>query len=70
LNKRDKFLETAQIKYLRLLLGFTKLDHESNTDVWERLQVENIVEDKRDYQENYKRTYIKNAEIQINKFSL
>jgi hypothetical protein len=45
LNTRDnQRLEAAQIKLLRPLLGFTKLDHQRNTDIRERLHVKNIME--------------------------
>jgi hypothetical protein len=45
MNKRDKQrLEAAEMKFLRPLLEFTKLD-QMNTDIRERLKVQNIVED-------------------------
>jgi len=46
-NRRGKQrLETAQLKFLRTLLGFSKLDHyQRNTEMKVRLQVENIVKD-------------------------
>jgi hypothetical protein len=42
------------MKLLRLLTEFTKLGHQGNTDVRERLRVQNLVEGTglRDYQEN------------------
>ena len=44
LKKRDEQrLETAQIKFLRHLLGITKLDRERNQSVREKLGVQNTV---------------------------
>jgi hypothetical protein len=55
---------------LRPFLGFTELGRQGNTDTRERLQVQNIVEYVRDYQENYKRNTRKiNADEHITKVS-
>jgi hypothetical protein len=44
LKKRDEQrLEAAQMKFLRHLLGITKLDREGNQSMREKLGVENIV---------------------------
>jgi hypothetical protein len=46
LNKRDKQrLEAAQMRFLRPLLGYTKLDWQRNVDIRERLRVQSIVEE-------------------------
>lgn len=37
-------LEASQMKPLRLLFEFTKLDHQSNTDIREIFEVLNMVE--------------------------
>jgi hypothetical protein len=41
-------MQAAQMKFVRTLLGFTKLDDKRNEYMRERLQVQNIC----DYQEN------------------
>jgi hypothetical protein len=44
LNKRDKQrLEAAQMRFLRPLLGYTKLDRQRNVDIRERLRVQSVV---------------------------
>jgi hypothetical protein len=46
LNKRDnQRIEVAQMKFLKPLLGFIKLDHQRNTDISEKQQLQNIVEE-------------------------
>jgi hypothetical protein len=51
LNKRDKQrLEAAQMRFLRPLLGYTKLDRQRNVDVRERLRVQSMVEEIQTYQ--------------------
>jgi hypothetical protein len=51
-------LEVAKIS-LKLLLGFTRLDHETNSDIGEKLKLTNIYEIKRykkkSFEENGKR---------------
>jgi hypothetical protein len=55
LNKRDKQrLEAAQIRFLRSLLGYTKLDRQRNVDIRERLRVQSIVEEIQTYQRKWK----------------
>jgi hypothetical protein len=45
-NKRDaQKLEAAQMRFLRLLLGLTRLDRQRNSDICNRLKVDNILED-------------------------
>jgi hypothetical protein len=51
LKKRDeRRLEAAQMKFLRHLLGITKLGRERNQSVREKLGVQNIVLEIKDYQ--------------------
>jgi hypothetical protein len=51
INKRDaQKLEAAQMKFLRPLLGFTRLDHQRNLDIRQKLEVDNKVEDIKLYQ--------------------
>jgi hypothetical protein len=38
-------LEAAQMRFLRPLLGFTRLDHQRNSDIRQKLEVDNIIED-------------------------
>jgi hypothetical protein len=46
INKRDaQKLQAAQMRFLRPLLGFTRLDHQRNSDIRQKLEVDNIVED-------------------------
>jgi hypothetical protein len=42
-ERDDQRLEAAQMKFLRLLLGITKLDRERNQSMRERLGKQNIV---------------------------
>jgi hypothetical protein len=50
LNKKDKLLEAAQMRFLRPLLGYTKLDRQRNEDIRERLTVKSTVEEIHTYQ--------------------
>jgi hypothetical protein len=51
LNRRDTGkLDAVQMRFLRPLLGFTRLDHQRNADIREKLQVLNIVEEIQKYQ--------------------
>jgi hypothetical protein len=50
LNKRDKRLEVEQMRFLRPLLGYTKLDRQRNVDIRERLRVQSTVEEIQTYQ--------------------
>ena len=47
------FRWTAQMKFLRLLLGLTRLDHQRNTTNREKLKVEHIVDEIWSYQKNW-----------------
>jgi hypothetical protein len=54
LNKKDKQrLEAAQMRFLRPLLGYTKLDWQRNVDIRERLRVQSIVEEIQTYQRKW-----------------
>jgi hypothetical protein len=55
LNKRDKQrFEAAQIRLLRPLLGYTKLDRQRNVDIRERLRAQSTVEEIETYQRKWK----------------
>jgi hypothetical protein len=46
LNKRDEQrLEATQMRFLRQLLGYTKLGRQRNVDIRERLKVQSVVEE-------------------------
>jgi hypothetical protein len=54
INKRDaQKLEAAQMSFLRPLLGFTKLDHQRNSNIHKKLEVYNTVEDIKLYQKKW-----------------
>jgi hypothetical protein len=51
INKRDaQKLEAAQMRFLRPLLGLTRLDNQRNLEIRNSLKVDNIVEDIKQYQ--------------------
>jgi hypothetical protein len=53
-NKRDaQKLEAAQTTFLRPLLGLTRLDRQRNSDIRNRLKVDNILEDIISHQKNW-----------------
>jgi hypothetical protein len=59
LNTRsNQSVEAAQMKVLRPLLGFTKLDHQMNTGIKEKLHVKIIMEYMRGCKENLKKKRI------------
>jgi hypothetical protein len=41
------------MRFLRPLLGFTRLDHQRNSDICQKLEVGNIVEDIKLYQKKW-----------------
>jgi hypothetical protein len=54
INKREaQKLEAAQMRFLRPLLGFTRLDHQRNSDIRQKLEVDNTVEDIQLYQKKW-----------------
>jgi hypothetical protein len=54
LNKRaEQRLEAAQMKFLRQLLEITKLDKEKNQTIGEKLGVQNIVKEIKQYQQKW-----------------
>jgi len=54
LKKREKqHLEAAQMKFLRHLLGITKLDKEKNQHIREKTRAQNIVKEIKQYQEKW-----------------
>jgi hypothetical protein len=42
-GRNAQILEAAQMRFLRPLLGFTRLDHQRNSDIRQKLEVDNIV---------------------------
>jgi hypothetical protein len=53
INKRDaQKLEAAQIRFLRQLLGLTRLDDQRNPEICNGLKMDKIVEDIKLYQRN------------------
>ena len=50
LKKREEHLEAAQMKFLRHLLGITKLDKEKNQCIREQTGAQNIVKEIKQYQ--------------------
>ena len=53
-RKREKQrLEAAQMKFLRHLLGITKLEKEKNHCIREKTRVENIVKEIKQYHEKW-----------------
>ena len=54
LSKREEQrLEAAQMKFLRQLLGITKLDKEKNQCIREKTGAQNIVKEIKQYQEKW-----------------
>jgi hypothetical protein len=54
LNKKEcQQLEAAEMKFLRSLLGLTRLDHQRNATIWEKLKVEHTVHEIQNYQKNW-----------------
>jgi predicted GTPase len=54
LKEREKQrLEAAEMKFLRHLLGITKLDKEKNTSIREKIGAQNIVKEIKQYQEKW-----------------
>jgi hypothetical protein len=54
LNKREEQrLEAAKMKFLRHLLGITKLDKEKNQCIGKQLGVQNIVKEIKQYQQKW-----------------
>jgi hypothetical protein len=54
INKRDaQKLEVAQMRFLRPLLGLTRLDRQRNPEIRNILKVDNIVEDIKQYQRRW-----------------
>jgi hypothetical protein len=54
LKKRDEQrLEAAQIKFLRPLLGITKLDKEKNQSIKKKTGAQNIVKEIKQYQQKW-----------------
>ena len=52
-KREEQHLEAAQMKFLRHLLGITKLDNEKNHCIREKTGAENIVKEIKQYQEKW-----------------
>jgi hypothetical protein len=50
-KREEQRLDAAQMKFLRHLLGITKLDKEKNQSIKEKLGVQNIVKEIKQYQQ-------------------
>jgi hypothetical protein len=50
-KREEQCLEAAQMKFLRNLLGITKLDREKNQTIREKLGVQNTVKEIKQYQQ-------------------
>jgi ATP-dependent Lon protease len=52
-KREEQRLEAAQMKFLRHLLGITKLDKEKNQSIREKIGKQNIVQDVKQYQKKW-----------------
>jgi len=52
-KREEQRLEAAQMKFLRHLLGITKLDKEKNKCIREKTGAQNIVKEIKQYQEKW-----------------
>jgi len=52
-KREEQRLEAAPMKFLRHLLGITKLDKEKNQSIREKTGAENIVKEIKEYQEKW-----------------
>jgi hypothetical protein len=52
-KREEQSLEAAQMKFLRHLLGIAKLDKENNRSIREKLGVQNIVKEIKQYQQKW-----------------
>ena len=52
-KREEQRLEAAQMKFLRHLLGITKLDKEKNHCIRQKTGAQNIVQEIKQYQENW-----------------
>ena len=52
-KREEQRLEAAQMKFLRHLLGITKLDKEKNQSIGEKTGAQNIVKEIKQYQEKW-----------------
>jgi hypothetical protein len=62
LKQRDRSrLEAAQMKFLKPMLGLTRLDHQRNEVIREKLKVKSIVLEIDEYRQNWK-SYVERME--------
>jgi len=56
-KREEQRLEAAQTKFLRHLLGITKLDKEKNQCIREKTEAQNIIKEIKQYQEKWLQHY-------------
>jgi hypothetical protein len=64
-KREEQRLEAAQMKFLKHLLGITKLDKEKNQCVREKLGVQNIVKELKQYQQKWTQIEYQNKQYNI-----
>ena len=52
-KREEQRLEAAQVKFLRHLLGITKLDEEKNQCIRQKTGAQNIVKERKQYQKKW-----------------
>ena len=52
-KREEKFLEAVQMKFLRHLLGITKLEKEKNQCIRDKTGAQNIVKEIKEYQKKW-----------------
>ena len=70
-KREEQRLEAAQMKFLRLLLGITKLDIERYQCIRQKTGVQNIVKEMKQYQKKWLDTYNHNSYtcVSLNSFA-
>ena len=68
-KREEQRLEAAQMKFLRHLLGITKLDKEKNHCIREKMGAQNIVEEIKQYQKEVATTRTEDGHKQNTKTS-
>lgn len=71
IKQREKSrIQAAQMKFLRSILGFTRLDHKRNEEIRSILKVKNILEEIEEYREKWKGACAKNGKFLLSKSSI
>ena len=68
-KREEQHLEAAQMKFLRHLLGITKLDKENNQCIRQKMGVQNIVKEIKQYQKKVATTRTEDGHKQTTKTS-